>query len=147
MNKYLAMLLGAILLAGLGYAFGRYAQPAKVVIKTEIQTVEVEKKRNNIVTVTHEVEQKDGTKIIDTRTEDKSIEMNTIDQTVKQTETITNAKPNWKVQGLAGANYLHLTSDPLVYTVDVEHRFIGPIFLGAYGRSDKEIGLSISVEF
>jgi len=146
MNKYLMMVLGAVALAGLGYSFGRYVQPAQVQIKTQVQIKEVEVARKNVVTVTHEEKKPDGTMIIDTRIEDKSTETTKTDTKEKTTETITNLKPQWKVQGLAGIS-LDKSFVGEVYGVGVERRIIGPIFVGVYGKTSKEVGLSLSVEF
>lgn len=146
MNDYLKLALAALLIGGLGYAAGRYVQPAKVEIKKEVEVKEVEVTRKNIVTVTHEEKRPDGTVITDSRTEDKSTEATRTDTKSKESTTITNVKPQWKVSGGAGVKYNEISLQP-VYTVGVERRILGPIFVGAYGRTDKEVGLSVSVEF
>lgn len=146
MNQYLKIALGVLVAAGLGYAFGRYAQPAKVEIKKEVQIKEVEVTKKNVVVVTHEEKRPDGTVVTDTRTVDTSTEASTKNSSSKESTVITNAKPQWKIGGGAGIKYNEVNLQP-VYTLSAERRILGPIFVGAYGRTDKEVGLSVSIEF
>lgn len=146
MNKYLKIALGVLVAAGLGYAFGRYAQPAKIEIKKELQVKEIEVTKKNVVVVTHEEKRPDGTVITDTRTVDTSTEATNRNSTSKESTVVTNLKPQWKVGGAAGVKYNEVRMEA-VYTIGVERRILGPIFVGAYGRTDKEVGLSVSVEF
>lgn len=146
MNNLLKVALGVLLAAGLGYAFGRYAQPAKVEIKKEVQIKEVEVTRKNVVTVTREEKRPDGTVIIDTRTVDTSTEAVNRTSKEKESTVVTSLKPQWRVGGGVGMKYNEVKLEP-VYTLGVERRILGPVFVGAYGRTDKEVGLTVSVEF
>lgn len=131
--KYVA--IAVLLVGGLGYAFGRYLQPPE--IKQVTKEVEVIKK--DVHTVIKEIERPDGTKERVTIIEDKSSESS---KKTSQTE-ISNVKPQWKAQGLVGIS----ARDPMFYGADVERRILGPVFVGLWANTNKEIGASFSIEF
>lgn len=139
LNALEITLVAGIFCLGLGYGAGRYLQPAKV--ETKIKEVEVIK--HDIKTVTHTVTKPDGstdTTIVqvDKSTEDKSKESQT---------TISNAKPNWLISATAGKSEgRDLLTNP-TYGLVVQKRFMGPIYLGAYGNNNKEFGLALGMEF
>ena len=136
--------LAILLAAGLGYASGRYAQPAKEVIKTVevIKTITVV--QHDTVTVTKEITKPDGTKEVDTTVTDK--DKDTTDSSMKESasESITNVKPQWKAQALYGYNVTELRP---VYGANIERRIIGPISAGLWGNTDHALGVSVSIEF
>lgn len=140
--------IAVVALIVLGYAIGRYVQPAKVETKIVTQTQTVTVHDTNVVTVVKEVTKPDGE--VDKTTTTTDLSTTNTDTTSKNTDTIIkdNQKPNWIVGGTAG---LDLKSSPTtLYGVRVEHRFIGPIFLGGYGMagtSSTTAGLSVSLEF
>jgi hypothetical protein len=137
-----------ILIFGLTcYAFGRYVQPAKQVIKTEtlVKTVTVD--HVDTVTVTKETVKPDGTKEVETTKTDKSVVTNNSDVNNKSSNTITNNKPQWRVRAdlipqVAGGN----TFGPL-YGAGVERRILGPIWAGAFVNASRSAGLSVGLEF
>lgn len=165
MKKYLYIALVALGLAALGYAFGRYTAPEKVVEKEKIkvQTVEVVKEvikevkveNKNVNTRTRVVEYPDGrketiTEVIDRTTvgtnTDTNTDSNSSSTTEKEKEKITiNKKPDWKFTGLAGVEISDFGTP--IYGGMVEKRILGPISVGVWGLSDKTVGGAISIEF
>lgn len=144
MSNWQQILLSILVAAGLGYAGGRYVQPAKVVtqIKEVVKTVEIVK--HDTTTITKEVKHPDGTTETDTTVVNHDIDMshsNTSNTISKVTE---NLKPQWKATALAGYNF---SSFEKVYGAEIDRRIIGPIFVGAWGNSNHTGGLSVSVEF
>lgn len=137
------IVLGVLIVAVVGYAFGRYLQPPDIKIKTVIQEKEVIVERKNIVTVVKEVVRPDGTKETETRTEDKSETTGKKDSSTNNNYESISSKPQWRVQGMIGLN-AQAKND---YGLAVERRIIGPIFVGAYGNTQKSMGLSVSIEF
>jgi hypothetical protein len=143
----LKILLAILASIGIGYAFGRYVQPAKIQFqeKEVIKTVEVVKR--NTVVETHEVKKPDGTIVTDTKITDHDVISNQSNENKEVKETISNEKPQWKLRGMAG---LSLESVTPIYGVGIERRIIGPVFVGAWGLSnsnEKIAGISIGIEF
>jgi hypothetical protein len=138
-------IIAGILLVLIGYATGRYLQPAQ--IETQIKEVikEVEVVKKDTVTVVHEVKRPDGTVEIDTRTEDKSVITTQTDKKTEQQSIITNIKPQWKASGLAAVDFNN--DRRLTYGISVERRLLGPVFVGVQGYDNKMIGISVGLEF
>lgn len=141
-TKYKVLIVVAV--GVLGYAFGRYAQPAKIQIKTETVIKEVQVEKRNVVTETHEIKHTDGTTETVIKVTDLTKVSTKETSDSKTSETITFNKPQWKVQAL-----LATQTGPVgpLYGVDVERRILGPISAGAWGNTDKKFGASISIEF
>jgi hypothetical protein len=146
LESWQKILLAILLAFGVGYGSGRYVQPAKVEIKTQEVIKEVEVVKHDTITVTKEIKKPDGTTEIDTTITDKDVETTTIADVKKTEETITNLKPQWNVRGLVGVSSFNF-ANPMVYGLNIERRIIGPIFVGAWGTTDKSAGLSIGLEF
>lgn len=140
--KYVVLGLAGCLL--LGYAIGRYAQPAKVVTKTEIVVKTVETVKHDTVTVTKEHQNTDGTKDVVTTITDHDIEQTTKDIKEKDSKVLDSLKPQWKATGLYGYNFHDLRT---VYGASVDRRIIGPVFAGVWGNTDRTAGVSVSLEF
>lgn len=138
------VILAILVAAGLGYAFGRYAQPAKEVIKTVEVVKTVTVVQHDTVTVTKQIKKPDGTTETDTVITDKDVDITNTAIKDTSSETITNVKPQWKLSGQGGYNF---SSFNKVYGAEVDRRILGPIFLGAWGNSDRAAGIAISVEF
>lgn len=183
-----------------GYGFGRYAQPAKVVVtehvvtvekqvivtqvvtKTQIQVVKVRDTQKDVHQVAVTETKPDGTKVVTVTTDDKSksqtdvnkdiaadTQTNTLDKTVltqtddKKTITTFGSKPQWSLTlqpgfefgealGVTSGSYNLLSkalpmAPRLMANVGIEHRFIGPIFLGAWANTRLDAGLSIRLEW
>ncbi len=133
-NKTIAIL---VLITGLvGYAGGRYLQPPQ--IKEVVKTVEIVK--HDTTTIIKERKNPDGSTEKDTTIVNHDTDISSSKDS-KVTEIL---KPQWKVQAQYGYNFSDLRP---VYGAGVEHRFIGPISLGAWGNTNHTAGLSASIEF
>ncbi len=148
-------IIGIMFLVVVGYGFGRYAQPAKVVTETKVvevekKTTETEAERNrHKTTVTHEVTKPDGSQEKTTTTEEST-------ETVKKgsstsdtaTETAFRSETTYKdsinLSLLAGAGSL---SGPIVYGGAATKRIIGPITGGAWALTSGVVGVSIGLSF
>lgn len=131
-----------LVIAGLGYAFGRYVQPAKVEIK-EVEIVkEVEVIKRDVKTIIREIERPDGTKEKETTIDDRTRETSKKD-TLKDKETIITSNPHqYYIEGTAKLNDF---AKP-IYGVNAQRRMFGPIFGGLFINTDKEFGVSVGVE-
>lgn len=127
-----------------GYAFGRYVQPARVVTETKeiVKTVEVVK--HDTTTKTHEVKHPDGTVETDTTVVNRDTDISGTSSKSESKTIVDNTKPQWKVSGLAGYNF---STYEKVYGAEVDRRILGPIFVGAWGNTQHTGGLSVSIEF
>lgn len=153
MNNYLKYgLIGALLL-GLGYGAGKYANPAKVVTKTEykevIKQVEVIKEQKNVVVYSKKTTQKDGTIIEESKTEDKSTTYQ--DKTTESkrefaTSTITTRDLGLSVHALA-LQHIQATDSGREYGVFIKKRIISNISIGGLATDHKTVGLSVGLDF
>lgn len=130
----------ALLLLVVGIVIGRYTTPEKVVTKTvtEVKTVTVVQHDTQTVIT----EKPDGTKT--TVITDKSVDTTQKDKTQETEKTVENYKPQWKVGvQLAPKNPQY----EYFYGVEVERRILGPVFVGAFGNTDRTLGLIVGLEF
>ena len=170
-TRALALAIGLILAAAVaGYAWGRYATPAKVVTNTvvEIQTRTEWKDRivekvvqGPVRTVTHTVERPvacipgETTPSIETTTTvDAGPVVTTSDTTQEGTQasatmaqtttTVTQEQPRWLLQaGIASG-----TDIRPAYNVGASYRLLGPLLAGAaYHVTDKRLELRASFTF
>lgn len=146
LTTYRNLAIAGILLIGIGYGTGRYLQPARVEIKKEVEIKEVEVTKKNVVTHEHIVKDKDGNETIDRTTEDKSTEARNTESKTKESTVITNKKPDWRVNALAALSPDHDFANP-AYGLQIERRILGPISVGAFGLTNKTVGLSVGIEF
>lgn len=128
MNKVVIGLITGALALLIGYGVGRYVQPAQVVTKTQVVTVE----HTHTVTIT----EPNGTTTITT---DTGIVTKEKDKTA-----VTDNKPQWKVSGLAAVNP---NTVGMVYGAQVERRILGPIYVGAFGLTNSTFGINLGIEF
>lgn len=149
-----------IVLLCISFAFGRYSKKADVV--TQIKTVEVIKevkikdtsldKKNNRQTHTIITENPDGTKITeiweinkDTIViHDKEIVEKEIAKKEELINIIKTSNPQWLASGGYGFNF---NDKRPVYTLGINRRILGPVFIGLEGNSDKVLSGIITVEF
>jgi hypothetical protein len=148
-TKY-QLIIAAILIV-IAFAFGRYTTPDKVVVKTEIKEIIVEKesaKKDVAISETTEeiiIIKPDGTKIVkkkNKKEEKKKEETNkesVVAKEEKHEEIKEKAKPQWGIGGMYQPSS--------VYGLVIDRRIIGPVFLGVWGKSDLDFGLSVKVEF
>ena len=125
MNKYTLIVPLSSLLLGL--ALGFYLKPENI--------KEVKVEHTNVVTVIKHVKHPDGSTETTKTTTDKS--------TTEASKEIKSETAKWR----AGA--MIAVSDKLnpIYGGFVEHRFIGPIYIGAFGLTNKTVGLTLSFSF
>ena len=160
-------LIVALICGAIGFGTAKFITPEKVVTKTE--TVEVVKEvvkevkvkddsisqTNNRQTKTIITEFPDGKKITEiyeinqdtiiiVKKEKEESESNQETNINNNTSTIIqNQKAQWKINGTIG---LEDFTKP-IYGITAERRIIGPIFAGAYYKTNPEIGITIGVEF
>lgn len=129
------------------FALGRYSvqEPeVKLDIVTDKQT-DTHKVQNKkkITTITKD---KDGKEVTTITEEDVITTDKNSNSTSKISETITPPKTNTiNISALAGMS-LDRFGTP-VYGVSITKQLIGPITVGAFGLTDKTIGLSIGLNF
>lgn len=132
---YTAIIIAAF---GLGTYLGKsYFSQTKL----ETREVEVERIKNNIVTVTREVVKPDGSKTIDTIVTDKSVEKK--DSTTTKT-VVTASRPDWHISASASTDFKGLAP---VYGVQVERNVFGPFSLGVRLDTQRTVGIVIGMEF
>lgn len=153
-------LLIVLALCGFSYGLGRYLTPDKIITKEVTIEKEVIKE---VVKENTNIKKNTQTKIVETTFPDGKYVKETyildqdtvviekdkvvsVDKEVtKQVEKIIeNSKPQYGVA--AGAGY-NLDQLKVVYNVQVERRILGPLFLGAYGTTNREVGALLKMEF
>lgn len=122
----------------IGAALALYFKPNKNVVKTEYKDRIVT--QNHITTVTKIVKVPGGAEETTTTVIDNS---KTIDNKSGSMLQETVVQKNWLVGAGAGLD-THLQP---VYSVQMNRRILGPIFIGAWGTTSKSGGLSLSLEF
>jgi len=142
-KKIAIMVLVAL---GLGYAVGRYVQPASIkIVKEEVIKI-VDRINKDVVTIIEKITRPDGTVEEKTTIIDKTQYEHYQQQQTNESTTIVSQKAQWKVQGLAGIRIDDFRG-PQIYGVGIERRIIGPVFVGVWGNTDKQVGLSVGLEF
>jgi hypothetical protein len=133
MNQLKMFFAISVVILGLGIYIGRVAFP-------RVETKEVEKEviKRDVVTVTKEVIKPDGTKETITTSTDKS--QSVADKSI----SIAKAAPQWHFSG--GVSRASLVSEN-VYSLTVERRILGPVYLGITANTEKTIGILIGAEF
>jgi hypothetical protein len=110
--------------------------------KLQMQTVEVEKEviKNNIVTVTKIVKDKDGNETSETTTVDRSTTKNTDSKVVS-----IAASKDWMISASAQTDFKEGLKP--VYGVQVQRRILGPFYVGGTVNTDRAVGVSVGFEF
>ena len=159
------LLISSLILLAAGIAIGRYTLPAKVITKVETKevtheatkTVEVDKTDyyKNKVLVEITTTKPDGTVIRERKFIDKSIinrddkkntdEKKDSEKDSKKEESKTYNSNSGSVRALIARNTDRLSED--IYGIHVEKRIVGPFTLGAFGLTDKTLGLSLGMNF
>ncbi len=110
-------------------------------VKKEIEYIEVEVVRERVRVVTVIKEHPDGSK---ETTIVKESEKNSKKDS-RYLEITTPTDKNWIVSLSAGP-LVDLSLNP-TYTLSVQRRIIWGAYMGAYVRTDKEVGISLAVTF
>lgn len=92
--------------------------------------------QNDVRTITRTVYKVDGS---------KTVYQETIDRSKQQTESKKTAKPKY-VLGITAGNRLEKLNQP-IYGLQGSVRVLGPVFAGAYGRTDGEFGALVQLQF
>ena len=149
-----------------GAAFGKFAGPSKVEYKDKIvyqdkivtQTDEDKTKdlNKNVVTTKTETDKPDGTKVIQTVTQDKSTlissdktdtkSTNTVNSTEEKSEVKIYSKNDWMLSVIATKDLSNLAA-PFSFGGLIQRRILGPIYLGVLGTSNKEVGVGVGLSF
>jgi hypothetical protein len=129
----------------------------EIIVEVEKKVVEIQEKKvflNKRKTLIVRITRPDGT--IEEREEiiesnegmlDISITDTTDSTKTKEKEVTKEYKRNdWLVQGMVGLSFKSKGLNEN-YGGSVSRRIIGPIYLGAYGFSDRRVGLSVGFEF
>jgi hypothetical protein len=128
--------------------------------KNLIEDTTTDKKPDGeVITTVHEhlVENTQSTNNSQTVKQDQGTDKTTETQTATKTTTITQSQANWRLAAFAGLNTSGLKapgslliSGPLEYGGEIDHRFIGPIWLGALAeKSGTSFGINavVSLQF
>ena len=107
-------------------------------VKEKTVETEVERVVKDVQTVIKVVTRPDGTKEEVTTIIDKS------KQSTDKTSTKIIAKNDWHISASGSRTF---TDSSMIYTLQVERRVIGDVFLGASVNSEKQVGLVVGVEF
>lgn len=135
MKKYTYYIIAAIVIFLVGIFVGSKSVPPEIVEKkVEVVKTVVQK---DVKTVIKRVKTSDGTVTTEIVKEDKS---NSQSDTTKASETIVKNEKQWKAS-------LFTTFDTNTYMAGIERRIIGPVFMGAWGSTKGNAGVSISIEF
>lgn len=149
------------------FAAGRFATPAKVVIKTETVTVEklVKDDKSNIKvksdkhykTVKTETTKPDGTKVVTSTTtiddgtiKDTKVDDNTNDTVntdTKSEKTVVNNTGRVTISALAGISPFSLVPQTPFYGAQVQRNLLGPVVVGVFGLNTGQAGISLGLQF
>lgn len=133
--------IGGVVVVIVAFYAGKYSAPEKV--RVETVRVEVEKKvdkeqRKKVVIKENKDGSKETTIVVDT-----SVKENTkanSESSVK--EVISRSRIN--ISLLAGAT---IPLSPPIFGISAQRDFIGPITIGAWGLTNRTIGLSLGLNF
>jgi len=153
-NRQKLSLLGAALMTA--FAAGRFSTPVK--IKTEIKTVEVEKKsdedKKNLdthkETVVTETSKPDGTKQVVTQTTE-DVKERTDDTTKADTQTATDStklqERSSQPVTLSALGGISLGTGVPTFGGSVTKPILGPVTMGLWALSNGNAGVSVGLTF
>jgi hypothetical protein len=162
-KKLLLLVAGCFVI---GAASGYYLSPTKVTVRTEIKEVvkEVERKekdskkdkKNDKIVIIVETILPDGTKKKETKIVDKgTITIDTSETSERETDKTTDtktekvterARDSFQVYGIAGVKMTDWAAGP-EYGAGVTRRLLGPIWIGAYGTTRTNVGVTLGIGF
>lgn len=131
----LTIITGTICLL-LGAGLGTFLFPQ---IKEKQVEVQKEVLVKDVVTITKIVTRPDGSKEEVITVTDKSKENK------QSTNTVTKKASNWHASVGAKSKIDKLGID--VYTIQIEKRILGDLFIGVTGSTDKTVGITVGMEF
>lgn len=125
----------------IGYALGRYVQPARVETKEVIKTEQVEVVHHDVQTIVKEVVRPDGTKETETVITDHTQDVTQSETEHTTQKTTDNFKPDWVVSATST-----ISVQP-TYGAMVQRRILGSVFLGTSVNTARELTVNLGVEF
>jgi hypothetical protein len=161
-KKWAKIIAAVVALIGIGAAVGYYLAPTKTVtvveVKEKIITVEkkvTEKsKKEDKVTIIVETILPDGTRRKETKIVDKGMvtvdtttDINTVAETEKKKQSTTEKKSDDLLVYLLGSARLNDWGSGPSYGVGVGKRVLGPFWLGGYGTTKSDVGITLGVSF
>lgn len=165
---YRPYVISSVVMLLVGLVTGRYLAPEKVQVKIQEKIVTktvvkwktkyVKSQKNDKETIIVETKYPDGTikrekRIIDRGTlqVDLTKEGSKSDQTTvsKDLEYAKTSARDWHVSLLATNTYPenNVLSDNISYGIHAERRIIGPFYVGVYGTTNKNYGLSLGYDW
>ena len=157
-NRNKILTIGGVFLLGL--ACGRYSLPSKIVESDKEKDVKQEQKQTdqkvdkNKVTIVKEVKSPDGTitktttvvdkSVIDTDTHNKLNEQKDIDKEKITTYDTSSLKASLLISKSFETGHY---TDPLVYGIGIDKKVLGPIWMGAFGYTNRNLGVSFGLMF
>lgn len=155
--------LAFVLAVVFGIAVGRFTTTPDVKIKTvevekkifvkETKKKTSKKKTKRVIEKTN----KDGTKtkeVIETEEDVVFVDESTKTKTEKDKSSKSETKSNtgrWIVSGMAGYNtnkeFYPSVSKASFYGVSVDYRILGPVHIGAFGTTTREVGVTLGLQF
>lgn len=146
-RTYSVIAISVVVIAGAGYAAGRYTTPAKVVIETKevIKVVEVEKKAVDTVTTKKTITRPDGTKIEREKIVDKTVvdTKTNVDSILDSKTTITSQDRDVFV-GILIENPLAVQKN---FGVMGTYRVLGPLTVGGFMYQNFSYGVTLGLSF
>lgn len=141
MKKYLYYIISAVFVFLVGFFSARHTSPERIVTK-EVEVVKTVVQKDT-KTIIKKVKSPDGTVTTEIVKEDKS---NINQNTSKNKETIVNNEKQWKATLFTSFEAIARPSEAS-YAASIERRIVGPIFVGVWGSTQGNGGVSVSVEF
>jgi hypothetical protein len=139
-----------ILVGVIGFVLGGLFQPKEVEVREVEKIVYKEQitKKSNIKRDVNKREtiKPDGTKVIETVTStsrDSQSDSNISSEQEKSKSTKVNN--NWHISVLYSPSIMGIQDQ--TYALDIQRRILGNLFLGASASTQKQIGVSIGLEF
>lgn len=146
-----------------GITIGRFTLPAKIVekehivyqdkiIEKQVEVINVKKKDHKIYTKI-EKQSPDGTKTIETHiTTDNSVDItdNKTNSTTKATTTVEDKTKETTYSTQNTLVLLGVKTSPNVgydYGLFINKRLLGPVYVGAFGFTDRSFGLNVGLSF
>ena len=156
MTTKVKVIIGAVAIV-VAFAVGRYSGPEKIKVETKIVTVEKDTKTDTSDTQDHkkitivDTTKPDGTKtktttiVDDKEAQDTKTETDQTTTKESQTTEITKGSNKVLVSGLIARNLSSFASP--IYGASISKPILGPLYIGAFGLTDKTIGVSIGLMF
>ena len=130
------------IISALSFLLGQHVGNKVAESQEKIHQEEIAKLKESVRIETRIIVKKDGTQetvIIEEREKEET------NSNVLKSEKKISFKKQWSVGLSAGGSGL-FRGDP-IYTLSVDRRVLGELFVGLYGRSDKELGLNLKYQF